>query len=127
MMAEAVKAGIEAGGAEAVLFEVSQISPNDALGYEKLALGCPAMGAEVLEEAEFEPFFEALEGRLAGKKLGLFGSYDWGDGEWMREWYARCEKAGANLLGDAGLIVQNTPDASGLEECKAFGSKLASY
>lgn len=127
MMAEAIKVGAESAGAEVSIFEVSQIKPDDALGYDALALGCPAMGAEVLEEDEFEPFFEAIENKLAGKKLGLFGSYDWGDGEWMRNWFERCEKAGANTMGSEGLIVQNTPDDGGIENCKAFGSKLANY
>ncbi|MDO4711341.1 MAG: flavodoxin [Peptostreptococcaceae bacterium] len=127
MMAEAIKAGAESAGAEVALFEVSQLKPEDALAYDALALGCPAMGAEVLEENEFEPFFEAIENKLSGKKLALFGSYDWGDGEWMRNWYERSEKAGANLMGDEGLIVQNTPDAGAVEDCKAFGSKLANY
>ncbi len=126
-MAEAIKAGAESAGAEVEIFEVSQITPDAAAAYSTLALGCPAMGAEVLEEAEFEPFFEALEGKLSGKKVGLFGSYDWGDGQWMREWYERSEKAGANLFGDEGLIVQNTPDAAATEECKTFGSNLAKY
>lgn len=127
MMADAIKAGAEGAGAEVSIFEVSQINVQDALAFDKIAFGCPAMGAEVLEEMEFEPFFEEIEGKLAGKKVALFGSYDWGDGEWMRNWYERTDKAGANLLGDEGLIVQNAPDDSGIEKCREFGAKLANY
>ena len=83
-MAQAVAAGAKGAGAEAELLTVSEISADAAAAYDKLALGCPAMGAEVLEEGEFEPFFTALEGKLSGKKVALFGSYGWGDGQWMR-------------------------------------------
>jgi flavodoxin len=80
------------------------------------------MGAEVLEETEFEPFFESIESKLTGKKVGLFGSYDWGDGEWMRTWQERTENQGAILIAD-GLIVQNDPDAEGLQACKDLAMK----
>ena len=91
-MAEAV-----AQGAEGQLFAVSEISAAEAAAYDALALGCPAMGDEVLEENEFEPFFSELEGSLAGKKVALFGSYGWGDGQWMRDWQERAVSAGAQL------------------------------
>lgn len=83
--AEAVAEGAKNAGAQADLFSVSDTSADAAAAYDKLALGCPAMGAEVLEESEFEPFFTELEGRLSGKKVVLFGSYGWGDGQWMRD------------------------------------------
>ena len=83
---------------------------DKALSFDVLALGCPAMGDEELEEGEFEPFFSDLEGKLSGKKVALFGSYDWGDGEWMRTWCGRAKDAGAELVDDEGLIVNNTPD-----------------
>lgn len=127
LMAESIRTGAKDAGADVELFEVSQITPEEALKYDALALGCPAMGAEVLEEDEFEPFFTELEKNLAGKKLVLFGSYDWGDGEWMRDWYARSEKAGAALMGDEGLIVNNTPGAEEVLTCKSFGAKLAKF
>lgn len=127
MMAEAIVSGAKEKGADVTLFEVSSITPEDALNYDVLALGCPAMGAEVLEEAEFEPFFEAIEGKISGKKLGLFGSYDWGDGEWMRDWYDRSAKAGAVLFGEEGLIVNNTPGVPETQACKEFGAKLAEF
>ena len=79
------------------------------------------MGAEVLEEAEMEPFVAEVEGFASGKKIALFGSYGWGDGEWMRDWEARMQSAGAELVGGAGLMCHETPDAEGLEECKELG------
>lgn len=120
-MAEAV-----AAGAGADIFEVSQISAKDAAGYDKLALGCPAMGAEVLEESEFEPFYQDLKGSLSGKKVALFGSYGWGDGTWMRDWVRNAQAAGADVFQGEGLIINETPDAAGLDACKAFGEGLAS-
>ena len=124
-MAQAVADGAKGAGAEAELLTVSEISADAAAAYDKLALGCPAMGAEVREEGEFEPFFTALEGKLSGKKVALFGSYGWGDGQWMREWQERTEKAGAVLCGE-GLIVNEAPDEAGLESCRALGARLAS-
>ena len=86
-MAQAISDGVREAGVETELIEVGQISPEQAAEYEVLALGCPAMGDEELEESEFEPFFAELEKSLSGKKVVLFGSYDWGDGQWMRDWY----------------------------------------
>ncbi len=84
MMAEAI-----AQGAKVQAVGVSDVTAQAAAQYTKLMLGCPSMGAEVLEEGEFEPFFTELEGDLAGKQVALFGSYGWGDGEWMRDWEER--------------------------------------
>lgn len=125
MMAQAVAEGAKAAGAEVDLMEVSEASVDNALGYDVLALGCPAMGDEVLDEGEFEPFFAELEGKLSGKKVALFGSYDWGDGEWMRNWYSRTKDAGADMVQEEGLIVNNTPDDEGLELCRKLGASLA--
>ena len=124
-MAEAIADGAREAGAQADLFSVDQVTVDQALEYDKLALGCPAMGAEVLEEAEFEPFFTALEGRLGGKRVALFGSYGWGDGQWMRDWWDRAERDGAVLYGAEGLMVNETPDDEGLERCRAFGGGFA--
>jgi flavodoxin short chain len=124
-MAEAVLAGLQAAGAEASLFSVDGISPDDASAYDKLALGCPSMGAEVLEEDVFEPFFTELEKKISGKPTALFGSYGWGDGEWMRNWNERCASAGAKLITE-GLIVNEAPDDTALAACKDLGNKLAS-
>ena len=125
-MAGAVAQGARDAGAEADLMQVSEVSPDQALSYPLLALGCPAMGAEVLEESEFEPFFAQLEGRLSGKKLALFGSYGWGDGQWMRDWQARAEGAGA-VLYQEGLMVHETPDDAALEQCRALGAGFAAF
>lgn len=127
MMANAIAEGAREAGAEVVLTHVSDTSAADAAKYGKLALGCPAMGAEVLEEAEFEPFFMELEPQLGGKKVALFGSYGWGDGQWMRDWYKRTDDAGANVLGGEGLIVNETPDDDALAKCRALGASLAKF
>ena len=116
------KAVAEGAGAEP--FNVSEFS-GDVAEYDRLAFGCPAMGAENLEESEFEPFFAENEGKLSGKKVALFGSYGWGDGEWMREWAERVKNDGAVLVNDEGLIVNEAPDDAALADCKALGAKLA--
>ncbi len=126
-MAGAIVEGAKQAGAEASLFQVSDISPQEALKFDVLALGCPAMGAEVLEEAEFEPFFTELEGRIGGQKIGLFGSYGWGDGEWMREWQQRVINSGALLYDGEGLILTDAPDEHGLEKCRAWGNGIATF
>lgn len=119
MMAKAI-----AEGAGADLFAVSEFSGNIA-DYDRIAFGCAAMGAEVLEEDEFEPFFAAIEGSLSGKTVVLFGSYGWGDGEWMRNWEERVKADGAVLFGDEGLIVNETPSDDDLAKCKELGANLA--
>lgn len=123
-MADAVAEGAKGAGAEVSVFSVSEISATDAAAYDHLALGCPAMGGEVLEESEFEPFFSELEGSLSGKKVVLFGSYDWGDGQWMRDWQQRTVQAGAQMPAD-GLIVNLTPDEDGLAQCRELGARIA--
>ena len=125
MMAEAVTEGAKGAGADVSLFNVSQISAADAASYEALALGCPAMGGEVLEESEFEPFFTELESKLSGKKVALFGSYGWGDGQWMRDWQERTSLAGADIVSGEGLMLNETPDSTGLEQCRELGKLLA--
>lgn len=126
-MAEAIADGAREAGAQADLFSVDQVTVDQALEYDKLALGCPAMGAEVLEEAEFEPFFTALEGRLGGKRVALFGSYGWGDGQWMREWCSRCAAAGASLYDEEGLTANESPSEEAREACRELGRKLAAW
>ena len=113
-----------AEGADAELFEVSEFSGNIA-DYDAIAFGCPAMGAEVLEEDTFEPFFTNIEGSLSGKKVLLFGSYGWGDGEWMRNWYDRTKAAGAELIGDEGVIVNEAPSDDDLANLKELAKQLA--
>ena len=94
-------------------------------GVKVFALGCPAMGAEVLEESEMEPFVSELEGSVGGKTIALFGSYGWGDGQWMRDWVERMEAAGARVLNGEGLICQEVPNDDAIAECKALGKQLA--
>ena len=118
VMAKAV-----AEGAGAELFTVSEFS-GSVEDYDAIAFGCPAMGAEMLEESEFDPFFTEIESRLSGKKVGLFGSYGWGDGEWMRNWETRVESDGAVLAGGEGVIANDAPSDDDLEKCKALGKAL---
>ena len=122
-MANAVAEGVKNAGAEAELLPVSA-ADDSVLQSDVLLFGCPAMGSEELEESEFEPFFSSIEGKLAGKKVGLFGSYDWGDGEWMRTWQARVTADGGVMIAD-GLIANNTPDEAALAECRALGETAA--
>lgn len=125
IMADAVAAGIKDGGYKPEVFEVTEFKGNIA-DYSKLALGCPSMGDEVLEECDFEPFFESIEGDLKGKKIALFGSYGWGDGKWMRDWEERAAQDGASVY-DEGLIVNGMPDSDGKEQCTALGKGLAGF
>lgn len=118
MMAKAISEG-----ADAELFKVSEFNGNIA-DYDKIALGCPAMGAEVLEEDEFEPFFTSIENAVSNKTVGLFGSYGWGDGEWMRNWEERVNTSGSVLFNNEGLIVNETPSDDDLDQCKKFGENL---
>lgn len=113
-----------AEGAGAELFAVSDFNGNVS-DYDRIAFGCSAMGDEVLEESEFEPFFAAIESALNGKTIALFGSYGWGDGQWMRDWEERVKADGAVLLNGEGLIVNEAPSDSDLKLCKALGAKLA--
>lgn len=124
-MADAILAGAKEAGADATLFSVSEINADTAASYDRLALGCPAMGDEVLEETEFEPFFCELESRLSGKKVGLFGSYGWGDGQWMRDWQDRLASTGAFLINEEGLMINAAPDSQGVTQCKELGKALA--
>ena len=112
-----------AEGAGAELFSVSDFSGNID-DYDRVAFGCPAMGAEELEDGEFEPFFSSVEGKLSGKTIALFGSYGWGDGEWMRNWTDRCKNAGATVVGGEGLIANETPSDDDLANFKALGESL---
>lgn len=123
-MAEAVKAGAEAAGAEVSLFDTASFSANQVDEYDALAFGCSAQGDEELEADEFEPLFADCEDKLAGKKVALFGSYDWGDGEWMRSWEERCKGKGIELAA-ASVICHDMPDDEGKANCEALGKALA--
>ena len=123
--AELIAEGIREGGKEAQVVNVEQFAPEGLKDCPVFALGCPAMGAEVLEEETMEGFVTAVEGFASGKKIGLFGSYGWGDGEWMRDWIARMENAGATVYGGEAAIYMNEPDGAE-EDLKALGKELAS-
>ena len=122
-MANAVLEGMTAAGADAKLLTVDQVNTAELNGYAAIAFGCPAMGSEVLEECEFAPMFEGCEAKLAGKPIGLFGSYGWGDGEWMRDWAQRCRDKGAQLASD-GVMANEAPDDEALAACRALGAQL---
>ncbi|WP_338433297.1 flavodoxin [Clostridium tyrobutyricum] len=124
-MANLIADGAKEKGADVNLINVSSASEADVKDADVIALGSPAMGAEVIEESEMEPFVESISGAVSGKKIALFGSYGWGDGEWMRSWVERMEGYGSNLVND-GLIVNEAPEGESEEECKNLGKELAS-
>jgi len=123
-MADAVADGAKAAGAEVTVMGPSDFGKDKVSEYDAIAFGCPAMGAEVLEEDEFEPMFADVEVALSGKKIAIFGSYGWGDGQWMREWEERCNAAGA-VFAAAPLMINEAPDEAGIADCKTLGSALA--
>ncbi len=123
-MANAVLEGMKEAGAEAVLWTPGDVDKAALASMDAVAMGCPAMGSEVLEEDEFEPMFSDCRSALSGKDAGLFGSYGWGDGEWMRTWEEDCKNAGINLVCDS-VICCEAPDDDALAACKALGKKLA--
>ena len=122
-MAEAVVQGVTEKGANAELILADKFSAEKVADDDAIAFGCPAMGAEVLEEGEFEPMFTDCESELKGKKIALFGSYGWGDGEWMRNWEDRCASDGAALACDS-VICNDAPDDDAIAQCKALGASL---
>lgn len=124
-MANAVGTGVTEAGGEANVIFVADASLDELKNAKAFALGCPAMGAEVLEEGEMEPFVSDLEGFVSGKTIGLFGSYGWGDGQWMRDWVDRMTAAGATVVNGEGVICQDAPDDSAEAECKELGKALA--
>lgn len=123
-MANGIYDGMKAAGIDAVIRRVDEVSVKDTIDYSKIALGCPAMGNEILEEFEFEPFYKQLEPFLKGKSIALFGSFGWGDGEWMRDWIKRIQKTGAFLYNDDGLAI-NQDSNSAYEDSFMFGRAFA--
>ena len=124
MMANLIASGIKENGKTAEVISVESANPDIFDNEEIVILGCPSMGDEVLEEGEFEPFMESIADKVKNKKVALFGSYGWGDGQWMRDWQDRITGYGAVLIDD-GLIVNNDPDDATSEECKEFGRKIS--
>lgn len=123
-MAQAVAEGARKAGASAELFAATEFDGGKVDAFDAIAFGCPAMGAEELEDSEFAPMFESCESKLSGKKIALFGSYGWGDGEWMRTWEDTCRNDGASLVCDS-VICQEAPDDDALNACRSLGEALA--
>lgn len=123
-MAEAIVEGAKGESAEVNLIPVSVASVDDVKNVEKVAFGCPAMGAEELEEAEMRPFMDMVNPLLSGKKVVIFGSYEWADGEWMKTWQDEIEGTGAKLIAD-GFAAYDSPDEDAIDECNALGKELA--
>ncbi len=123
-MAEAVAAGAQEAGAQVEVLEASAFGGEQVKAFDAIAFGCPSMGAEQLEESEFEPMFQSCEPELSGKKIALFGSYGWGDGEWMRNWEQICRDDGAELASDS-VICNEAPDEEAQAACAALGKALA--
>lgn len=126
-MAQAVVEGAKHAGAEAELFTAAEFDGGKMDEFDAVAFGCPAMGAEELEDGEFAPMFETCESKLSGKKIALFGSYGWGDGQWMRDWCERAKEDGAQLFSDEGLICNETPDDDVQAACRKLGADLANW
>ena len=123
-MANAVAEGMKEAGAEVTVMTPDQVDANALGGYAAIAFGCPAMGSEVLEELDFQPMFDGCKSRLSDKSVALFGSYGWGDGEWMRSWEKDCENAGLNLVCESVTCCE-APDDAALAACRALGKTLA--
>lgn len=123
-MANAVKSGAQAAGAEVGLFKADEFHENMVDNFDTIAFGCPAMGTDELEETEFAPMFRSMEGKLPGKTIGLFGSYGWGGGEWMEKWANNCRGLSAKLASGA-VICCGEPDGDTLTECVSLGRVLA--
>ena len=125
LMAQKVAEGIREAGQEAVVLSVDLADVSELKKARAFALGCPSMGAEQLAETQMEPFMCDLENGIGGKQIGLFGSFGWGGGEWMRDWEARVRNAGASVVGEEGIIVNGAPDEETEEKCKELGRALA--
>lgn len=123
-MANAVAEGAKTAGADVTVYTAEEFSADMVDDFSAIAFGCPSMGAEQLEESEFEPMFSACECKLTNKTIALFGSYGWGDGEWMRTWEDTCRAAGADLVTES-VICMEAPDAEAEEACRALGAALA--
>ena len=114
-----------ASDTNATVKNVGEVSVEEVLGYDTIILGCPAMGSEELEDGEFKPFYDELIQKVENRRIFLFGSYGWGDGEWMRNWVERMTAAGAVVVGGEGVTCQDAPDAEAEAACKELGKALA--
>ncbi len=123
-MAAFVAEGAKGKGADVALLTSSEFDVSMMDNYDAVAFGCPSMGSEQLEESEFEPMFTSCEAKLGGKKIALFGSYEWGDGEWMRNWEETCQSDGAVLVCES-VTCNNAPDDEAAKNCRELGAALA--
>ncbi|EFI42323.1 MULTISPECIES: flavodoxin [Peptoniphilus] len=123
-MANAIVKGAQDAGAEVKLIPVGEATEDDVKEVNNVAFGCPAMGAEELEETEMRPFMDKVNPLLSGKNVVIFGSYEWADGEWMRLWQEEIEATGCKLIAD-GFAAYDNPDEDAIEECEALGKELA--
>ncbi len=123
-MANAICDSLKEKGAEVLCATADGADQAAALSCDVLLLGSPAMGDEVLEDS-VEEFFAAIEGSISGKKIGIFGSYDWGDGKWLRDWADRIKSQGAVLLGEP-LMVHLTPEANDVQKCASWAASMLS-
>lgn len=126
IMAEKIKEGMELSNYEVELLQVFEVTPEEVLEYDKIAFGCSSMGIEELEEEEFEPFFEEIENLLEDRKIALFGSYGWGEAEWMDAWEERVLNNQSNLF-EKGLVVNSTPSTEEEDICVEFGKRFAEF
>ncbi|MDD3219442.1 MAG: flavodoxin [Lachnospiraceae bacterium] len=124
-MANHIAEGVKEAGAHAEVLAVDAVDKDALLAADGFALGCPSMGNEELEDTEMDPFITSIEESLTGKQIVLFGSYGWGDGEWMRNWVERMETAGATVIGGEGVVANEAPDEDAVSACKEAGKKLA--
>lgn len=123
-MADAVVEGVKSAGGQPELFTAESFNSDMVDNYDFIAFGCPSMGCEQLEDTEFEPMFDSCKNKLKGKKIALFGSYGWGDGEWMQTWENDCKSFGADLVCDS-VICNDAPDDEAVAKCENLGKALA--
>ena len=123
-MAEAIYNGSEKSK-NSKLLTVDKDTIDDVKEADVLFLGCPSMGVEELEESEMEPFMESISKDILGKKIVLFGSYGWGDGEWMQNWEQRIKDCGGIIIEDS-VICNEAPEEDNLNHLKSLGEKYAS-
>ena len=110
----------EACGGEAISWD--SFAADKVAEYDALAFGCPAMGDEELDP-DFEELWNDCKGGLGDKPVVLFGSYDWGTGDWMETWKSDAEDAGVNVVDT--VIANLEPDDEAEDALKAAAAKLA--
>lgn len=123
-MANAIVEGGKEAGANVRLIQVDDATEADVTGADAVAFGCPAMGDEELEEGSFRPFMDKVNGLISGKRVAIFGSYEWNNGEWMQAWESEIRATGCDLVAP-GLAAYDAPDAEALKKCRDLGKLLA--